>query len=44
MLRFKFHQHRTINEEFDFGGGGGKILLSAPRGAGGPDYKNHKIY
>ena len=37
MLHFKFHQNRTINEEFDFfeGGGGG----GAAGGQGAPIHK-----
>ena len=37
MLYFKFHQNRSINEEFDFWGGA-KFFLGDPR-AEGPDFK-----
>ena len=37
ILYFKFHQNRTINEEFDFSG-----VKGAERGEGSLDFKNSK--
>ena len=39
MLYLKFHQNRKVNEEFDFGGEGGKILWGGPAGGKGTQFK-----